>query len=83
MVMSVAVAAHAQEPPPPGKMDRMPGTPGEPRGPRPPHVEALKVAFITQKLNLTAEEAQKVVDSIVLTTSYRNSGPFTIAIWRN
>lgn len=59
MVMSVAVAAHAQEPPPPGKMDRMPGAPGEPRGPRPPHVEALKVAFITQKLNLTAEEAQK------------------------
>lgn len=59
MVMSVAVAAHAQENPPPGKMDRMPGAPGEPRGPRPPHVEALKVAFITQKLNLTAEEAQK------------------------
>lgn len=59
MVMSVAVAAHAQETPPPGKMDRMPGAPGEPRGPRPPHVEALKVAFITQKLNLTAEEAQK------------------------
>ena len=59
MVMSVAVAAHAQEPPPAGKMDRMPGAPGEPRGPRPPHVEALKVAFITQKLNLTAEEAQK------------------------
>lgn len=62
MAMSVAVAAHAQEPPPPGKMDRMPAEPGEPRGPRPPkppHVEALKVAFITQQLNLTAEEAQK------------------------
>lgn len=62
IAMSVAVAAHAQEPPPPAKMGRMPAEPGEPRGPRPPkppHVEALKVAFITQQLNLTAEEAQK------------------------
>lgn len=60
IVMSVAVVVNAQEtPPPPGKMERMPGNPGEPRGPRPPHVEALKVAFITQQLNLTAEEAQK------------------------
>lgn len=62
IVMSVAVAAHAQEQPPPAKMGRMPAEPGEPRGPRPPkppHVEALKVAFITQQLNLTAEEAQK------------------------
>lgn len=62
IAMSVAVAAHAQEPPPLAKMGRMPAEPGEPRGPRPPkppHVEALKVAFITQQLNLTAEEAQK------------------------
>jgi len=59
ILMGVAAIAQAQEPPPP-KMGRMPGgmPPPPPPGDR-PNIEAIKVAYITKQLNLSAEEAQK------------------------
>lgn len=58
ILMGVSMIAQAQEPPP--RNGRMPGgmpppPPGEPR----PNIEAIKVAYITKQLNLSAEEAQK------------------------
>ncbi|MFN3299174.1 MAG: hypothetical protein ACK41Z_03180 [Sediminibacterium sp.] len=59
ILMGVTAIAQAQEPPPP-KMGRMQGgmPPPPPPGER-PNIEAIKVAYITKQLNLTAEEAQK------------------------
>jgi hypothetical protein len=58
ILMGVTAIAQAQEPPPP-KMGRMPGgMPPPPPGDR-PNIEAIKVAYITKQLNLSAEEAQK------------------------
>lgn len=60
-LVGVATTAQtqAQEPPPP-KMGRMQGgmPPPPPPGER-PNIEAIKVAYITKQLNLSAEEAQK------------------------
>lgn len=58
ILMSASIIAQAQEPP--TRNGRMPGgmpppPPGEPR----PNIEAIKVAYITKQLNLSAEEAQK------------------------
>jgi hypothetical protein len=59
ILMGVTAIAQAQEPPPP-KMGRMQGgmPPPPPPGER-PNIEAIKVAYITKQLNLSAEEAQK------------------------
>lgn len=57
LLMGVTAIAQAQEPPPP-KMGRMQGPPPPPPGER-PNIEAIKVAYITKQLNLSAEEAQK------------------------
>jgi hypothetical protein len=58
ILMGVAAIAQAQEPPTP-RMDRMPGAmPPPPPGDR-TNIEAIKVAYITKQLNLSAEEAQK------------------------
>lgn len=58
ILMGVATIAQAQEPPTP-RMGRMPGgMPPPPPGDR-PNIEAIKVAYITKQLNLSAEEAQK------------------------
>jgi hypothetical protein len=58
ILMGIAAIAQAQEPPPP-KMGRMQGgMPPPPPGDR-PNIEAIKVAYITKELNLSAEEAQK------------------------
>ena len=59
ILMGATAIAQAQEPPPP-KMGRMQGgmPPPPPPGER-PNIEAIKVAYITKELNLSAEEAQK------------------------
>lgn len=56
ILMGVSMIAQAQEPLP--RKGRTPGSmplSGEPR----PKIEAIKVAYITKQLNLSAEEAQK------------------------
>ncbi len=58
ILMGIAAIAQAQEPPPP-KMGRMQGgMPPPPPGDR-PNIQAIKVAYITKQLNLSAEEAQQ------------------------
>lgn len=58
ILMGVAAIAQAQEPPPP-RMGRMQGAPPPPPPGERPNIEAIKVAYITKQLNLSAEEAQK------------------------
>ena len=58
IVMDITAIAQAQEPPPP-RMDRMQGAPPPPPPGERPNIEAIKVAYITKQLNLSAEEAQK------------------------
>lgn len=56
ILMSASIIAQAQEPPRNGRMPG--GMPPSPPGDR-PNIEAIKVAYITKQLNLSAEEAQK------------------------
>lgn len=58
ILMGVTAIAQAQEPPPP-RMGRMQGAPPPPPPGERPNIEAIKVAYITKQLNLSAEEAQK------------------------
>ncbi len=58
ILIGVAAIAQAQEPPPP-RMGRMQGAPPPPPPGERPNIEAIKVAYITKQLNLSAEEAQK------------------------
>jgi hypothetical protein len=53
-LLSMAVNVFAQAPPPPP-----PGPPSPPDPPKKEKVEAMRIAFITQKLDLSPEEAQK------------------------
>jgi len=55
LLLSAAVSVQAQDGP---RLGRQPGGPPPPNEPR-PNIEALKVAYITKQLNLSAEEAQK------------------------
>lgn len=54
---SVAALAQPENPPPPHPGKK--GQPGRPHQPRKEKVEAMKIGFITNHLNLTPEEAQK------------------------
>lgn len=58
ILMGITAIAQAQEPPPP-RMGRMQGAPPPPPPGERPNIEAIKVAYITKQLNLSAEEAQK------------------------
>lgn len=58
ILIGVTAIAQAQEPPPP-RMGRMQGAPPPPPPGERPNIEAIKVAYITKQLNLSAEEAQK------------------------
>ncbi len=54
-LLSFAINGFSQGPPPP----LPPGPPPPPEPPKKEKVEAMRIAFITQKLDLTPEEAQK------------------------
>lgn len=56
LLLSAAVSAQAQDGP---RLGRQPGGPPPPPNEPRPNIEALKVAYITKQLNLSAEEAQK------------------------
>lgn len=55
LFMTIGMGAFAQQAPPPVP----PAPPAPPEPPRKEKVESMRIAFLTQKLDLTPEEAQK------------------------